>query len=88
MALFGVAHFIPRNDFPTTEYLLGYGTADWSRYFQKEKQKEEQTEQEQRESDWDKLCLLYTSRVNTETFAQCPADSIDYAVMELSLIHI
>ena len=27
-------------------------------------------------------------RVGKDAFAQCPADSIDYAVMELSLIHI
>lgn len=59
LALFGVAHFIPRNEFPTTEYLLRYGTNDWSRYFRTEKKKEEQTEQEQRESDWDMLIAGY-----------------------------
>lgn len=73
LALFGVAHFIPRNEFPTTEYLLGYGTADWSRYFQKEKKKEEQTEQEQRESDWDKVIAGYgygeTSPLDKEVYA-------------------
>lgn len=73
LALFGVAHFIPRNEFPTTEYLLEYGTADWSRYFRKEKKKEEQTEQEQRESDWDKLIAGYgygeTSPLDKEVYA-------------------
>lgn len=59
LALFGVAHFIPRNDFPTTEYLLRYGTADWNSFFQQEKKQEEKTEQEQRESDWDKLIAGY-----------------------------
>lgn len=73
LALFGVAHFIPRNEFPTTGYLLGYGTADWSKYFQKEKKKEEQTEQEQRESDWDKLIAGYgyaeTNPLDKEVYA-------------------
>jgi len=73
LALFGVAHFIPRNEFPTTKYLLRYGTADWSRYFQKEKQKEEQTEQEQQESDWDKLIAGYgygeTSPLDQEVYS-------------------
>ncbi|MEZ5639613.1 MAG: hypothetical protein R3E92_21005 [Burkholderiaceae bacterium] len=59
MALFGVAHFIPRNEFPSTKYLLEYSTADWAKYFNKEKNKEEQTEEERRESDWDKLIAGY-----------------------------
>ncbi|MGR4869692.1 hypothetical protein ACIPRI_12590 [Variovorax sp. LARHSF232] len=66
LALFGVAHFIPHKDFPTTEYLLGYGSADWARYFSKEKKKEEQTEQEKRESDWHKLIAGYGYRVTTQ----------------------
>lgn len=35
LALFGVAHLIPRKEFPTTEYLLGYGDDDWSKYLNK-----------------------------------------------------
>lgn len=65
LALFGAAHFIPRSEFPTTEYLLGYGNEDWSWYFRNEKKKEEQTEQEQRESDWHKLIAGYGYRVTT-----------------------
>lgn len=72
LALFGVAHFIPRNEFPTTEYLLGYGN-DWSKYFQKEKRTEEQSKQEQRESDWDKLIAGYgygeTSPLDKEVYS-------------------
>lgn len=71
LALLGVAHFMPRNEFPTTEYLLAYGADDWSRYFEKEK--EEQTGQEQRESDWDKLIAGYgyreTSPLDKEVYS-------------------
>lgn len=59
LALFGVAHFIPQKDFPTAEYLLGYGTADWEKYFNKEKKEEEQTEREKREAGWDKIVAGY-----------------------------
>ncbi|WP_290972417.1 hypothetical protein [Hydrogenophaga sp.] len=73
LALFGVAHFIPQNDFPTTEYLLGYGTADWEKYFNKEKREEEQTEQEKREAGWDKVIASYgyetTSPLDREIYA-------------------
>lgn len=73
LALFGVAHFIPQKCFPTTEYLLGYGSADWVKYFNKAKKKEEQTEQEKRESDWDKLIAGYgygaTSPLDKEVHA-------------------
>ncbi len=73
LALFGVSHFIPQNDFPTAEYLLEYGNADWAKYFNKEKKEEEQTEQEKRESDWDKLIAGYgygtTSPLDKEVYA-------------------
>lgn len=73
LALFGVAHFIPQKEFPTTEYLLGYGSTDWGKYFRKEKKKEEQTEQEKRESDWDRLIAGYgygeTSPLDKEVYA-------------------
>ncbi|WP_416489674.1 hypothetical protein [Variovorax sp. tm] len=73
LALFGVAHFIPQTDFPTTEYLLGYGSADWVRYFKNEKKQEEQTEQEKRKSDWDNVIAGYgyseTSPLDKEVFA-------------------
>jgi hypothetical protein len=73
LALFGVAHFIPRAEFPSTTYLLQYGTADWARYFKKEKKKEEQTEEERRESDWDTLIHNYgyasTSPLDKEVYA-------------------
>lgn len=59
LALFGVAHFIPRKDFPTVEYLLEYGGEEWTKYFHNEKKREEQTEQEKRESDWDELIEGY-----------------------------
>lgn len=59
LALFGVAHFIPQKDFPTVEYLLGYGSDEWAKYFNNEKKSEEQTEQEKRESEWDKLIAGY-----------------------------
>jgi hypothetical protein len=73
LALFGVAHFIPQNDFPTTEYLLGYGTFGWDKYFNKEKSEEEQTEQEKREATWDKVIAGYgyetTSPLDREIYA-------------------
>ncbi len=75
LALFGVAHFIPQKDFPTVEYLLGYGSDEWAKakYFNNEKKREEQTEQETRESDWDKLIAGYgygeTSPLDKEIYA-------------------
>lgn len=75
LALFGVAHFIPQKDFPTTKYLLGlgYGSDDWAKYFNKEKKKEDQTEQEKQESDWDKLIAGYgyggTNPLDKEVYA-------------------
>lgn len=73
LALFGVAYFIPRNDFPTAEYLLGYDSADWAKYLNKENNKQEQTEQEKRESDWDELIAGYgygaTSLLDKEVYA-------------------
>lgn len=73
LALFGVAHFIPQKDFPTTEYLLGYGTADWEKYFNKEKKEEEQNEQEKREAAWDKIIAGYGYETTT------PLDKAVYA---------
>lgn len=73
LALFGVAHFIPQEDFPTAEYLLGYGSDEWAKYFYNEKKREEQTEQEKRESDWDTLIAAYgygeTSPLDKEIYA-------------------
>lgn len=73
LALFGVAHFIPQKEFPTTEYLVGYGNYDWAKYFSKEKLEEEQTEQEKREAGWDKLIASYghetTSPLDKEVYA-------------------
>lgn len=73
LALFGVAHFIPQEDFPTAEYLLGYGSDEWAKYFYNEKKREEQTEQEKRESDWDTLIAGYgygeTSPLDKEIYA-------------------
>lgn len=72
LALFGVAHFIPQKDFPTIEYLLGYGTADWEKYFNNEKMEELQSEQERREAGWDKLIASYgyqsTSPLDKEVY--------------------
>ena len=89
LALFGVAHFIPRKDFPTIDYLLGYGNTDWGKYFRREKKKEEQTEQEQRESDWDKLIAGYgygeTNALNKEVYAGMTSGFFrDEAVRSLS----
>jgi hypothetical protein len=89
LALFGVAHFIPKNDFPSTEYLLGYGSDDWDKYFNKEKRKEEQTEQEKRESDWDKLIAEYgystTSPLDKEVYVGITSGFFqDKAVRSLS----
>ena len=50
LALFGVAHFIPQNGFPTTEYYLESGIADWAKYFNNEKREEELTERERLEA--------------------------------------
>lgn len=73
LALFGVAHFIPKEDFPTAEYLLEYGSHEWGKYFNNEKKREEQTEQEKRESDWDTLIAGYgygeTSPLDKEIYA-------------------
>jgi len=73
LALFGVAHFIPQKGFPTVEYLLGYGSDEWAKYFYSEKKREEQTEQEKRESDWDKLIAGYgyeeTNHLDREVYA-------------------
>lgn len=73
LALFGVAHFIPQEDFPTVEYLLGYGSDELAKYLSNEKKREEQTEQEKRESDWDKLIAGYgyrgTSSLDKEIYA-------------------
>ncbi|WP_250537046.1 hypothetical protein [Caballeronia sp. AZ10_KS36] len=73
LALFGVAHFIPRKDVPTVEYLLAYGGDEWPKYFHNEKKREEQTEQEKRESDWDELIEGYgyseTSPLDKEIYA-------------------
>lgn len=73
LALFGVAHFIPQTDFPTAEYLLGYGTFGWDKYFNKEKSEEEQTEQEKREATWDRVIVGYgyekTSPLDREIYA-------------------
>ncbi|MFM0051504.1 hypothetical protein [Caballeronia grimmiae] len=73
LALFGVAHFIPQEDFPTVEYLLGYGSDEWAKYFYNEKKREEQTEQEKRESAWDNLIAGYgygeTSPLDKEIYA-------------------
>ena len=73
LALFGVAHFIPQNELPTTKYLLEYGDDDWAKYFCKEKRKEDQTEQEKLEASWDKLIAGYgyqtTSPLDKEVYA-------------------
>ena len=59
LALFGVAHFIPKKEFPKPAYLLGYGSTHWRKYFDKEKKQEALTEEEQQESDWDKIIADY-----------------------------
>jgi hypothetical protein len=73
LALFGVAHFIPRKEFPSTEYLLSFGTADWIRYLRKETKKGEQTEEERLQDDWDKQIAGYgygeTSPLDKEIYA-------------------
>lgn len=73
LALFGVAHFVPQQHFPTVEYLLNFGNADWAKFFNKRKNGEEQTEQEKREADWDKLIAGYgyseTSALDKEVYA-------------------
>lgn len=89
LALFGVAHFIPQNDFPTAEYLLGYGTTGWEKYFNKEKREEEQTEQEKREASWDKVIAGYgyetTSPLDREIFAGITSGFFrDVAIRSLS----
>lgn len=89
LALFGVAHFIPQTDFPSTEYLLGYGGVDWAKYFEKEGKKDEQTEQEKRESDWGKLIEEYgyseTSALDKEIYAGISSGFFrDKAVRSLS----
>ncbi|CAN7336762.1 hypothetical protein LJR074_001893 [Acidovorax sp. LjRoot74] len=72
LAIFGVAHLIPRKEFPTIEYLLGYGDADWSKYLNK-KNEDEQSEREKQESDWDNLIEGYgyghTSQLDREVHA-------------------
>jgi hypothetical protein len=73
LALFGVAHFTPQKDFPTVEYLLGYGSDEWAKYFYNEKKRGEQPEQERLKSDWDKLIAGYgygeTSPLGKEIYA-------------------
>ena len=72
LALFGVAHFIPHEEFPTAEYLLGYGSLNWSKYL-KVANKGEQTEQEKRELEWDNFIADYgyqaTSALGKEIYA-------------------
>lgn len=64
LAIFGVAHFIPQKNFPTTEYLLQYGSANWSKFFNKKKEGEE-TEQQKQEADWDRLISRYGYKETT-----------------------
>jgi hypothetical protein len=73
LALFGVSHFTPQNELPTTKYLLGYGNDDWAKYFYTEKREEDKTEQEKLEAGWDKLIAGYgyqtTSPLDKEVYA-------------------
>lgn len=59
LALFGVAHFIPQKEFPTTKYLIEYGNSDWEKFFNKDKSDDEKTDQEKLEANWDRLIASY-----------------------------
>lgn len=61
LALFGVAHFIPDNDFPSAEYLLDYGP-NWTRYLTREDDEDKQTEEEKLATKWDRLIEEYGYR--------------------------
>ncbi len=69
LCLFGVAHFIPRPQFPSPEFLMTYGH-DWGRYAKKTEA--EQTDQERRESEWEKTIASYghfeTSQLDKEVY--------------------
>ncbi len=89
LALFGVAHFMPSKDFPTTEYLLEYSSCNLAKYFSKKKNEEAQTEEEKRASDWDALIAEYgygeTRSLDKEIYASIASGFFrDRAVRSLS----
>lgn len=70
LALFGAAHFLPTDGFPSVDHLMKLGDDDWSRYFQDDKKKGEETEEERKLAAWDARLTRYgysdTSPVDAE----------------------
>ncbi|MDQ3773744.1 MAG: hypothetical protein M3461_04940 [Pseudomonadota bacterium] len=59
VALFGVAHFLPTDDFPSVAYLETYGSDDWFRYTRDVKEPAEMSNDERRYATWNELLQNY-----------------------------
>jgi hypothetical protein len=58
LALFGVAHFIPSNSFPTVNYLMELGD-NLGRYFRDAIKEEDKTEEDRKQESWEALLDRY-----------------------------
>lgn len=59
LVLFGVAHFLPTDGFPTVGYLMKLKEDDWSRYFRDAKDSKEETDEDRLQAKWDALLTSY-----------------------------
>lgn len=59
LVLFGVAHFLPTDGFPSVDYLMKRKEDDWSRYFRDAKDSKEETDEDRLQEKWDALLTSY-----------------------------
>jgi hypothetical protein len=59
LVLFGVAHFLPTEGFPTVAYLMKLKVDDWSSYFRDAKVSKEETDEDRLQAKWNALLTSY-----------------------------
>lgn len=59
LALFGAAHFLPTDGFPTVDYLMKISEDNWSRYFRDAKNTKEETDEERLLAKWEARLTSY-----------------------------
>jgi len=59
LALFGAAHFLPTDGYPTVAYLMEIREDNWSRYFRDAKKQNEESEQDRLLSKWEAQLSSY-----------------------------
>ncbi len=59
LALFGAAHFLPTDGYPTVNYLMEITEGNWSRYFRDAKTTKEETDEERQIANWEARLTSY-----------------------------